>query len=665
MRLFNDNEDDINHTKANLDWAKDVPCRNITIHGFCKYEGKGCSFKHDDSKRNNTAAISNNSVPLDPTKNISINDLSLSTRPPSASSTVTNPSLADSKKKFNLAASTFLPSSAISNAPSLAPTTKSVNKFSTLSPKLSDIPSFVPSGTFGEADSQSAANKFNLDSPAFLPASEVPSTLNRSPVPTNPYLAQPTDQVQPNPYAQTTDSLNPYASIGTSHQDFLYPQSSYPLQYHLYAPAPPPHLQIPLKGNEQTAETLFIPNELRETLLKKNESTLKTLPHSNLPELVGVYYSLVPLDNSLNKSDTTYGYNSSLYKAFSNVDGRAYVLRRIESVKISKDKSLSTINRWIRFKNSNVANVVDAFTSRSFGDNSLIVVYDYYPNSKNLIEQHFHSNLGGKPEPITPRALWGYTTQLTGAIASAHSKNLSIRSISLQKAIITSKNRLRLSDCGIFDILDYDEETSEEKLQELKQRDLKKLGEVLLTLAASASPGASKFSTKKDIIANLDNMDDAFKEALSYLLSDESELSVKEFQKLIAPQLFEELSRVEESADYYEAQLTRELENARLVRLLTKLNFITDRPEYTQNAAWSQSGERYPIKLFREYVFHQVDERGKPVLDLAFVLKTLNKLDAGIDEKILLVSHDEQTCLIVSYKEMKDLIERSFRELSN
>lgn len=634
------------------------------IHGYCKYEGKGCSFKHetDNHKSNSTNTAT---APLDPAKNLSINELSIQSRPASSSSTVTNPSFAESKKKFNLAASTFTPSAVGSNIPNLAPpSSKSMNKFSTLSPKLSDIPSFVPSAAMGETDGINGAKHFNLDSPAFQPASEVPSSLTRSPVSNNPYLAQSNDQIQPNPYSQPSEPLNPYSSIPPP-QDYLYPQTSYPLQYHLYAPAPPPHLQIPLKGNEQNSETLFIPNELRETLLKKNEATLKTLQHSNLPELVGAYYSLVPLDNSLNKSQKTYGYNSSLYKAFSNVDGRAYALRRIESVKISKDKSISTINRWTRLKNSNISQVVDAFTSRAFGDNSLIVVYDYYPNAKNLIEQHFHSNLGGKPEPITNKILWSYTVQLSGAIASVHSKGLPVRSISLQKAIVTSKNRVRLSDCGVFDILHYDEALSDEKLQALKKEDLTNLGKLLLSLASSASPGAARFSSQHDIINNLE-VDESFKAALSYLLDENSsDKSIKGFQQLISEKAFEELSRVEMSADYYEAQLTRELENARLVRLLTKLNFITDRAEYAQNPAWLQSGERYPIKLFREFVFHQVDERGRPVLDLAFVLKTLNKLDAGIDEKILLVSRDEQSCLIVSYKEMKDLIERSFRELSN
>ena len=40
------------------------------------------------------------------------------------------------------------------------------------------------------------------------------------------------------------------------------------------------------------------------------------------------------------------------------------------------------------------------------------------------------------------------------------------------------------------------------------------------------------------------------------------------------------------------------------------------------------------------------------------------KLDAGVDERIMLVSRDEQSCLIVSYKEIKNCIDSAFRDLS-
>lgn len=104
--------------------------------------------------------------------------------------------------------------------------------------------------------------------------------------------------------------------------------------------------------------------------------------------------------------------------------------------------------------------------------------------------------------------------------------------------------------------------------------------------------------------------------------------------------------------DHLEGYLSRELENGRLVRLLTKLGFINERPEFDHNPQWHESGDRFLLKLFRDYVFHQVNDMGDPVVDLAHVLACLNKLDAGTEERIMLVSRDEQACFIVTYKEV-------------
>jgi PAB-dependent poly(A)-specific ribonuclease subunit 3 len=47
-------------------------------------------------------------------------------------------------------------------------------------------------------------------------------------------------------------------------------------------------------------------------------------------------------------------------------------------------------------------------------------------------------------------------------------------------------------------------------------------------------------------------------------------------------------------------------------------------------------------------------------LDLSHVLVSLNKLDSGLDEKIMLVSRDDQSCLVVSYREIKACIEAAY-----
>lgn len=56
------------------------------------------------------------------------------------------------------------------------------------------------------------------------------------------------------------------------------------------------------------------------------------------------------------------------------------------------------------------------------------------------------------------------------------------------------------------------------------------------------------------------------------------------------------------------------------------MGFINERPEFDMDLSWSETGDRYLIKLFRDYVFHQVDENGRPVVDMVHVLTCLNKV---------------------------------------
>jgi PAB-dependent poly(A)-specific ribonuclease subunit 3 len=41
---------------------------------------------------------------------------------------------------------------------------------------------------------------------------------------------------------------------------------------------------------------------------------------------------------------------------------------------------------------------------------------------------------------------------------------------------------------------------------------------------------------------------------------------------------------------------------------------------------WSENGDRYLLKLFRDFVFHQTDADGAPRLDWGHVVESLNKV---------------------------------------
>ena len=75
------------------------------------------------------------------------------------------------------------------------------------------------------------------------------------------------------------------------------------------------------------------------------------------------------------------------------------------------------------------------------------------------------------------------------------------------------------------------------------------------------------------------------------------------------------------------------------------------------------AGDRYLIKLFKDFVFRQVNEAGGMLVDWAHVIEALNKLDLGVTEKIMLLSRDEMSVLLVSYADVKQCINSTFKEL--
>lgn len=202
--------------------------------------------------------------------------------------------------------------------------------------------------------------------------------------------------------------------------------------------------------------------------------------------------------------------------------------------------------------------------------------------------------------------------------------------------------------------------------------DLYKLGILLLCLSSLSSTAGNNVAQSLDNLGR--HYSKELKDVVTWLLQSAQEVDrdygtgkdADELLRLLGPHLADELEASENYSDLLEDSLSRELENARLVRLLCKMGFINERPEYDHDPNWSSTGERYLISLFRDYLFHSVEEggSGKPVLDLSHLLSNLNRLDAGSEDRIMLTSRDEQSCLVVSYKEIKAAIDSAFSDLS-
>ena len=149
-----------------------------------------------------------------------------------------------------------------------------------------------------------------------------------------------------------------------------------------------------------------------------------------------------------------------------------------------------------------------------------------------------------------------------------------------------------------------------------------------------------------------------------------------------------------------ESDLSRELQNGRLFRLLTQLNWITERPQSANthirsrstavavlaahipasltpahvtlllcgcsllgDRQWCSTGDRYLLSLFRDCVFHSESADGRPLADLSFVVDQLNRLDVASSEKAMLSSRDGEAMLIVRYADLKQAVQQAMHEL--
>jgi len=153
---------------------------------------------------------------------------------------------------------------------------------------------------------------------------------------------------------------------------------------------------------------------------------------------------------------------------------------------------------------------------------------------------------------------------------------------------------------------------------------------------------------------------------LGWLVSPAAPGSQKNIDVLlggISQQLVRSLDMSLHAEDSLYSELFKEVENGRVARLMMKLAMISDRENVAGEQQWGDNDVRYQLRLFRDYVFHSVDENGNPVIDMGHMLRALAKLDAGTNEMVRLSSRDGETDFIVSYKDLNKMVSISFGAL--
>ncbi|TVY27530.1 PAN2-PAN3 deadenylation complex subunit PAN3 [Lachnellula hyalina] len=558
-------------------------------------------------------------------------------------STLAVPSKTSSISSQAANAAPFTPRSLASGATTPAPQSEpqptfnpaQIREFTPQNYELSD----TALATDGASDGQSAYDPFSM------------TGVNQALSTATPY----------NPYDESNNISSNGAGYFQTPTPFI--TTNQPLQYHLYAPIGPHREDI--LAYQRHAHDFFMPETLREELQKKAEATFQVMPNSQLPT-VDPYHSLVALDTSHRKSAAVFGYPSWIYKATSIKNGHMYCLRRLEGYRLTNERAIRSVKDWRRVNCGGVVSVVDAFTTRAFGDSSLVFVTNYHPLSKTLVEHHFTSTnrFGNRisqavPEPV----LWSYIVQISSAIKSVHAANLAVRCIDPSKVILTEKGRIRLNACSVLDVVQFD---AQRPLAELQQEDFIHFGKLILSIATNNL----SVMASHNLMGFVDQLSRTYtgelRDTIIWLLTPAQAPATKSVVELligISNHIVDAFDSSLHANDTLYSELAREVENGRIVRLLMKLGSINERPDYDGELNWSENGERYVLKLFRDYVFHQVNAEGRPVVDMGHILACLNKLDAGSQEKITLTSRDEQSVFVVSYNEVKKQVNSAWADL--
>ncbi|XP_030130661.4 PAN2-PAN3 deadenylation complex subunit PAN3 isoform X7 [Taeniopygia guttata] len=458
--------------------------------------------------------------------------------------------------------------------------------------------------------------------------------------------------------------------------------------YHIYHPAAPHVAYMQPKAN---APSFFMADELRQELINRHLITMAQIDQADIPAVpaeVDNYHSLFPLEplpppNRIQKT-SNFGYITSCYKAVNSKDDLPYCLRRIHGFRLVNTKCMVLVDMWKKIQHSNIVTLREVFTTKAFGEHSLVFAYDFHAGGETMMSRHFNDPSAdsyftkrkwGQHDGPLPRQhagllpeslIWAYIVQLSSALRTIHTAGLACRVMDPTKILVTGKTRLRVNCVGIFDVLTFDNSQNNPLalMAQFQQADLISLGKVVLALACNSLSGIQRENLQKAMELVTINYSSDLKNLILYLLTDQNRLrSVNDIMPMIGARFYTQLDAAQMRNDVIEEDLAKEVQNGRLFRLLAKLGTINERPEFQKDPTWSETGDRYLLKLFRDHLFHQVTEAGTPWIDLSHIISCLNKLDAGVPEKISLISRDEKSVLVVTYSDLKRCFENTFQEL--
>lgn len=618
----------MNNNGVSSEWSKDINCRNVSVYGFCKNEST-CIYKHGDKSNANNYDMK--------VENLKIEEKST----PNAS---TKTSAVDAFKQ-----AAILAANKKKSAETATDTTLSASKIllqKALEKKGLTLPDYNKD--------EKTKTTFNFVKPATPPVSAV--TMNGH----NPLLSTPTGSAG-SVYQQSPLMSQPPPPLfsATSTSSFI-PSTPSQTNINFMANTSQNSSMFPSQQIHKNEKSFFLDDSLKLTI-QNNSLDLNTFPlNANTPLVIQDYTQL-----SLMWSDRE---NKNYYykcKKLNEDDNKTYLLHRVAKLNSSElplPRDVNNINKSNKHlkdvtENCNILNLESTFVTASFMDNSLCHIYEYYPLMIQLNEFLGVNPLGTGVFQMKLDDLWFVLFQLLNFVK------------------FLFKNKLHLAS-GMKDVEDY---ISFDNFFIILNSDnsfilkYKSLGEILVNKCLKDNSGVIKqnrgFGANvpvanclnkvgliwKNLVVSCNSLinNTSINETIRYLRSEEVELDqiskCFEFSRLC--NFFNQLQKFNE---LLVENMSKNFNNETFLKVLIKLNVIMS--DYSdKNPAWLPNGNKYPLKLFCDYVFQNHNTKVKS-LNYGHIIKNLSKLDSGIYENCVLANSDKSSCLIISYRDLKMLV---------
>ncbi len=349
--------------------------------------------------------------------------------------------------------------------------------------------------------------------------------------------------------------------------------------------------------------------------------------------------------NSVSQQRSSLGYPMSTFRVTSTTCGNLYCLRRLDSVRCVSHKIIQTVmHQWLSNTSSSPQSENDASAGGGVGNGigldhpgivrwykcflsqrALFFVHHYHAGSMTLHERFFNHVQGQGGVPLPESLIWSCAVQLVSAIRAVHGNNLAVRALQLNHILCTPENimpvssfgmyglpklRLRINCVGVIDVLEFE---ARKGLDELQNTDMRALGCILLSMTTGTEINV------QDIYRNTtpQQQTQILMEYFQFVQTNYSRemyilihsllnpavppINIRSIAASIAMRAFDELDEAYNCIDERHGSLTGVYESGRALRLMLKLAFVNERPEFGIDANWSESGDCYILKLFRDF----------------------------------------------------------------